>query len=860
MNKFLFILFIGVVSSHLYAQKSIENPEYGFATYPGEIVKIEMLDTATVLYFKLKKLPWGYFHLHEESYIQDLSGDEKLFVTKLTGAKFKRNDFPPSGEVMYQLYFPPLSKTVKTIDFGVEKERGGGIFDIVIQEDENSLLLPKELRGNWLLTDGSNRWDYGFNSKNAIVNGAVWNYKSIDGKGKKYTIILENGDRLKTIYAKLGKDGMVYFGNIPKSLKSYSLTKVDNPNLRLSEDTKFENITFGLDSTTYSGMIKGFSSKMKQKTFMIHINNTFKGNQETHLVKINDDGTFKSKFPLTHPQTVFIRMGPKAFTIFLEPNKETFHYVAGKESLFMRDNAQVNSDLQSMDFIRFFNHQKIRAKIGITSPEDYKKICLDVRDKELKTLEDFKIKHFVSAKALQIKKIQIELSTYQNALGYGMYRNGIKRQNEKAKTDSNKIPFEDFDVNEAYYDFIPKDIIDNKLVLLSGDYYFFVNRLIYADIFEANQSSGSRTTLVEFANWLQKNKKVLTIEELEMVEMSKQIETPEIMLKEANFRKAHGDVEQAFLKKHRDDLKNFNVYMKTNKIKSKYNSFILDMAEYLKENGGTFSDEEIKMMEALKTLKTSEEIKAERHFNKTYGMVRGLFYRKYGSSSSEMSRTKYYSNRDKRIKDYFGKSDAFLYDVVRFQTASMKLKDYEVYSDEELKLIQNELENPFLVNYLAVENERTKETIEANKTKGGYTVNTIENTEGDELFDAMLKKFKGKVVYVDFWATWCGPCMSGIKRIAPLKEEMKNEDVVFLYVTNQTSPTVTWENAITNIKGEHYRVSADEWNYLSQKFKISGIPHYTLVDRNGKVVKPKLRPNSNNKLKGILKAELERKL
>jgi hypothetical protein len=102
--------------------------------------------------------------------------------------------------------------------------------------------------------------------------------------------------------------------------------------------------------------------------------------------------------------------------------------------------------------------------------------------------------------------------------------------------------------------------------------------------------------------------------------------------------------------------------------------------------------------------------------------------------------------------------------------------------------------------------------------------------------------------------------MSGIKRIAPLKEEMKNDDVVFLYITNQTSPTVTWENAITNIKGEHYRVSADEWNYLSEKFKISGIPHYALVGRNGKVVKPKLRPNSNDRLKGILNTELEKEL
>ena len=117
---------------------------------------------------------------------------------------------------------------------------------------------------------------------------------------------------------------------------------------------------------------------------------------------------------------------------------------------------------------------------------------------------------------------------------------------------------------------------------------------------------------------------------------------------------------------------------------------------------------------------------------------------------------------------------------------------------------------------------------------------------------------KNDTLYVtNFFATWCGPCMQGIKEIASLKEEMKNENVVFLYITGPSSPEKTWNNNIPNIKGKHYRVTQDEWNYLTQKFNISGIPHYVLVNKNGEVVNPKLGHHGNEALKRILVEQMK---
>ena len=61
-----------------------------------------------------------------------------------------------------------------------------------------------------------------------------------------------------------------------------------------------------------------------------------------------------------------------------------------------------------------------------------------------------------------------------------------------------------------------------------------------------------------------------------------------------------------------------------------------------------------------------------------------------------------------------------------------------------------------------------------------------------------------------------------------------------------------------NIKGEHYRVTKDEANYLKNKFKITGVPHYALVNKKGEVVKKKISFPSNAEVKKMLEEELRK--
>lgn len=110
---------------------------------------------------------------------------------------------------------------------------------------------------------------------------------------------------------------------------------------------------------------------------------------------------------------------------------------------------------------------------------------------------------------------------------------------------------------------------------------------------------------------------------------------------------------------------------------------------------------------------------------------------------------------------------------------------------------------------------------------------TLTSIEGEEV---SLEDFKGKVVYLDFWASWCGPCMREVPFAKELKKRFEGEnDLVFLYVSVDEDEEA-WRRTVAQqeIQGVHVNVKGMRHD-IAQLYNVQGVPSFFIIDRNGMI-------------------------
>lgn len=138
------------------------------------------------------------------------------------------------------------------------------------------------------------------------------------------------------------------------------------------------------------------------------------------------------------------------------------------------------------------------------------------------------------------------------------------------------------------------------------------------------------------------------------------------------------------------------------------------------------------------------------------------------------------------------------------------------------------------------------QVMEANKLNGTISPSfDYDNYNGGK---TKLEDFKGKYVYIDVWATWCGPCIGEIPSLKKVEEKFHDKNIAFVSISiDKLKDIEKWKSMVKSKELGGVQVFADnDWNSQFVKdLNIIGIPRFILVDANGKIVKADAaRPSS----------------
>ena len=785
----------------VYGQKRIVDPVRSDFSYVAKFDRVEITGKRTVAEVTLRYLP-NYWIRYDSltTYLQDCGSDRRYRLLAAEGFELNKEVYmPESGEMKARFIFDPVDADVHCVDFiDPSWKKSHNTYGIFLERSEKPSVLPDWASGNWLTTDGSNRWVCGFLPQTAVWWNDFWDYGTVTRKGKTLWVQLKNGDRDTTLCLKEGRDGALLLGSDGRTFATLGrdLVRRTTPAAEWKYDPeKYRNELYRPGTAVIRGILEGYTPQFGFTSGTLMSYDPITGRDCAALIEVLPDGRFSAEIETEHPKTLVMSLGPGTIrNLYVEPGDTLMcRFVMSdlqnpqcrsgmkdwSRSRFMGRAAEYNMYRMIADRIvpaQDSVYGRTQECVGRGAADEYKAWIAERFRRTEDSLSALAARYEISGRTRDLLYAEHSQRAFCNLLDYASANQNSKIINGRLRDDGVYEAERNPDYRPlpaSFYDFVTMERVDDPLMITTSDANSVISRLVVsspvmnigriADAFSAFSGLFGPGLIAYIAGKVREGCPDLT--------PGQRAELDSLPFK------SRGE----------------SVSIRDTMISRRF-------VACLKE----FNAQRAKEQARLDTLREKYMYANAFDTLRRYGLDRCLAY-------------------DYALTGYF-------YSLVSQQQQN---ENFRLDLFAEMTRLLPYVGTPYL----------TGRIVRAYEEASSVVIRPVEKdeprTKADDYFDELIAPYRGYVLYIDFWGTGCAPCRQGMVEARQTVEELKDSKIKFLYITSEgISPLAAYDRFLSErrIQGERLRLSDDQWNLLCTKFDIYGIPHCVVVDKQGRVV------------------------